>query len=138
MEEISHDDGIIKVVQIVVRRSVRYTIKQLDVLYFIYPAYILSVLWHFPFLNCLRTSWTSEIVRISEFMFMLLGGKVWGYCSGFITSGWISIGFSFKWSLKKSVNISEEIRLIRSAIGRGPLYGGVRYRSGSAVGRGPL
>ena len=61
IEDISQDEGITKVVQIVVNKSIKYTTILLDSFYLRCSGCKKSVHKHFPFLNPFITSFTSAM-----------------------------------------------------------------------------
>ena len=89
IDDINHDDGMQKVVQIVVSKSIKYTMKRLELLYLRCSGCNKSVPRHFPFLNSLSTSCTSATSGTLLFIWRSSGGNTWGYFSGLRTSGWI-------------------------------------------------
>ena len=83
MDDISHDDGISNVVQIVFKISVNTAgIGYLEVLYFKCSSWILSVPWHFAFLKDYSESFISSLESASVFISISSGGKTWGNVYG--------------------------------------------------------
>ena len=78
MGDISQDDGIINVVQIVLKSSIKYTGKRFDLLYLKCSGYNKSVPRHFPFLHSFKTCWNSSISGVLLYTVKSSGGKTWG------------------------------------------------------------